>query len=495
MLLADLVATSGAVGATRSRREKAAHLAAALRALGPDEAEAGVAYLSGELRQRQIGVGWAALRTLPPPAVEPSLAVGELDARLAAIGALAGPGSQAARRDALAALLSRATAEEQAFLRALLAGELRQGALAGVMADAVAQATGIPRAVVDRAAMLRGDARAVAALALVGGAEALGAVRLEVGRPVHPMLAATAPDLDAALEKAGGAVAVEAKLDGMRVQVHRDGADVGVFTRTLDDVTARMPGVVAAARALGAHRFVLDGEAMAVRADGRPAAFQVSASAGAQVRPFFFDVLHADGADLLDEPGAVRAAALARLVPQDARVPRAVDDPAAAQARALAAGYEGVVVKALAAPYAAGRRGAGWIKVKPRHTLDLVILAAEWGHGRRHGWLSNLHLGARDPGGGWVMLGKTFKGLTDAMLADQTQALLALETGRDGHVVHVRPELLAEIAFDGVQRSTRYPGGLALRFARVLRHRPDKPAADADTIDAVRAIAARASGH
>ena len=421
-----------------------------------------------------------------------------MDAAFARIGDMRGAGSQAARRDALHELLGRADAAEQDFLTRLLIGDLSQGALAGVMEAAVAKAAGVPAAEVRRALMLSGDLAATAAIALGEGREGLRAVRLQVGRPLAPMLAGTAPAVADALEKTGPA-AVEWKLDGARVQVHRDGEDVAVFTRTLDDVTARVPEVVAAARALPATRLVLDGEAIALQPDGRPHPFQVTASRfGSRsnfelpLSAFFFDVLHADGEDLLDEPLHRRAEALAALAPPDLRVPRTVaEDPDTARRafdEAIAAGHEGVMVKALESPYAAGRRGAAWLKVKPVHTVDLVVLAAEWGHGRRRGTLSNLHLGARD-GDGWAMLGKTFKGLTDKMLAWQTERLLALETGREGHVVHVRPELVVEIAFDGVQVSRRYPSGMALRFARVKRYRDDKPPDQADTVETVRAVA------
>jgi DNA ligase-1 len=382
---------------------------------------------------------------------------------------------------------------EQAFLRALIVGDLRQGALAAVVGDAVARAAGVPVAAVRRALMLRGDLGAVAEAALREGEAGLAAFRLEVGRPLQPMLASTAPDVAAALAKTGPA-AVEWKLDGARVQVHRDGRDVAIFSRTLDEVTARLPEVVEAALALPLRAVVLDGEAIALRDDGRPFPFQVTGSRFASRRggtvpltPFLFDALHLDGEDLLDRPGAERAAALASVVPEPLRVPRG--DGEAMLESALAHGHEGVVVKSLAAPYEAGRRGAAWVKVKPVHTLDLVVLAAEWGHGRRRGWLSNLHLGARS-GDGFVMLGKTFKGLTDALLTWQTEALLAREVRRTAHVVYVRPELVVEIAFDGVQTSPRYPGGVALRFARVLRYREDKTAAEADTLDAVLAFRA-----
>jgi DNA ligase-1 len=496
MLFADLAATSAAVGATRSRKEKAALLGDALRQLALGEVEPGVAYLSGELRQRRTGVGWSALRELPPAAGQPELEVGDVDAALERIAALAGAGSQAARREAVAELMGRATTEEQAFLRALIGGEVRQGALAGVMAEAVAAATGIPRTVVDRATMLRGDARVVAEVALREGQEGLAGFRLQVGRPLGPMLASPSASLEEAMERVGEGL-VDWKLDGARIQVHRDGDDVAIFSRSLDDLTGRLPEVVAAARDLDVRSAVLDGEAIALRPDGRPEPFQVTSSriaAGTPgVVPVLFDVLHLDGEDLLDAPLSRRAEALAAAVPEPLRVPRVpAGDVATAQAHfdaALAAGHEGVVVKALDAPYAAGRRGTGWLKVKPRHTLDLVVLAAEWGHGRRQGWLSNLHLGARAlDGDGYVMLGKTFKGLTDALLAWQTERLQELAVEQRGHTVYVRPELVVEIAFDGVQTSPRYPGGVALRFARVLRYREDKTAGEADDLAAVLAL-------
>ena len=498
--LADLVEASEEVGATRSRLAKVERIAAVLRRLAPEEVAAGVAFLSGELRQRQIGVGWAALRDLPAPAAEPSLTVGEVDAAFERIGGLAGPGSQAARREALAELFARATEPEARFMVRLLGGELRQGALEGVMVQALARAADAPPAAVQRAFMLRGDLAAVAEVVLRDGPSALDRFRLEIGRPVRPMLARPAKDVGEAMERLGEA-AVEWKLDGARVQIHRSGDDVRVFTRTLDDVTARVPEIVEATLALPVRAAVLDGEAIALRPDGRPEPFQVTSSRFAReqrrdvpLNLFVFDVLHADGEDVLDRPGAERAELLADLVPAAQRAPRLIVSDADAADEfledAIARGHEGVMLKALDQPYAAGSRGTGWLKVKPVHTLDLVVLAAEWGHGRRRGRLSNLHLGARDPSGdGFVMLGKTFKGLTDAMLAWQTEKLLELETARDAYTVHVRPDLVVEIAFDGVQTSTRYPGGVALRFARVLRHRPDKSAAEADTLDAV--LAAR----
>ncbi len=506
MLLADLAAASRVVAATTKRTEKVAAVADALRRADADEVAVVVAYLAGELRQRRTGVGWASLRDLPAPAAEPVLGVSEVDRTLASVAALSGAGSQAERARRVTDLFARATEPEQTLLRGLLTGELRQGALEGVMLAAVAVAAGVPQTDVRRAAMLRGAVGPVAEAALAGGTAALEAFRLQVGRPVQPMLASTATDIADALGRLGEA-AVEWKLDGVRVQVHRSGADVSVWTRSLDEITDRVPEVVAAALSLPARELVLDGEAIALRPDGRPRPFQqtgarvasrVDVAAGRSAAPlstFVFDVLHADGEDVLDRAGRDRCAVLERVVPEPLRVPRVVTaDGAQAEAvlaDAVGRGHEGVVVKSLTAPYEAGRRGAGWLKVKPRHTLDLVVLAAEWGHGRRRGLLSNLHLGARDGAGGFVMLGKTFKGLTDVMLAWQTERLLELAVERDDWVVQVRPELVVEIAFDGVQTSSRYPGGMALRFARVLRHRPDKTPAEADTVDAVRAIHAR----
>jgi DNA ligase-1 len=507
--LRDLVETSEAVAAQPARLGKVARLAERLAALGPGEMAPGVAMLAGEPRQGRLGVGWASLRELPLPAPAPTLTVADVDAALDALAAASGPGSQGARRALLDGLMGRATEAEQGFLRRLLLGELRHGALEGVMVDAVARAAAVPVAEVRRALMLRGDLGAVAELAMTSGREGLAGVGLQVGRPIQPMLAQPAPDIASALARIAPA-AVEWKLDGARIQVHRDGGEVGVFTRSLDDVTARLPEVVEAALALPARSAVLDGEVIALRPDGRPHPFQVTASrvgssvgveegrARLPLTPALFDLLHLDGEDLLDRPGAERMAALDALVPEALRVPRTRAEDAEAAAAvleaALARGHEGVMVKSLAASYAAGRRGGGWLKVKPRHTLDLVVLAAEWGHGRRRGTLSNLHLGARGPDGGFVMLGKTFKGLTDAMLAWQTERFLELEVAREAHVVHVRPQLVVEIAFDGVQRSSRYPGGVALRFARVLRYRPDKSPAEADTLDAVRALGAATLG-
>jgi ATP-dependent DNA ligase I len=506
VLLADLVATSAAVAVTRSRLAKVAALADCLRGASLDEIPIAVSYLSGELRQRRTGVGWAALRDVPPPAPVPSLEVVEVDRAFAKLESLSGPGSTAARRVELASLFERATVGEARFLAMLAGGELRQGALAGIVTDAVAAAAGVEPAAVRRAAMLAGDLPAAAQAALTQGAAGLAAFRLEPGRPVQPMLAKTAPSLEAALEALGRA-AIEWKLDGVRVQVHRDGDAVAAFTRTLDPVGERMPEILEAVRTLPVHSVILDGEAIALRPDGRPRPFQETASRAASrgeagalresvpLTPFFFDVLHLDGRDLLDLPASDRLAAIEPLVPAGAWVPRIVTDDAATGRAffdlALARGHEGVVVKSPSAAYEAGRRGAGWLKVKPVHTLDLVVLAVEWGHGRRQGLLSNLHLGARDPDtDGWVMLGKTFKGLTDELLAWQTARLLELEAWRDASTVYVRPELVVEIALDGIQTSSRYPGGVALRFARVIRYRADKRPEEADTIATVRALRA-----
>jgi DNA ligase 1 len=517
VLLVDVARASADVAASSSRLAKTNRIAELLRltADGNDARLPGivVSWLSGELTQRQIGVGWASLRAVPDPAPEPSLTVAAVDARFGDIGATSGKGSQARRAELLAALFGAATDLEQTFLRRLLTGELRQGALVGVMADAVSKAADLPAAAVRRAAMLGGDLPAVAVAALAGGS--LDQFTLRAGTPVGPMLAQTAADVGDALQRLGGTALFEAKLDGARVQIHRVGDAVSIFTRSLDDVTARLPEVVEATLALPVTDLIADAEAIALRPDGRPHRFQVTASrfgrrGGAtgshtqKLSVFFFDLLHVDGVDLLDLPAHERLARLDAIVPATQRVDRLRStDAAAAQAfldATLAAGHEGVMAKSTAAPYEAGRRGAGWLKVKPVHTLDLVVLAVEWGSGRRTGKLSNIHLGALDPENGrFVMLGKTFKGMTDEILAWQTERFLELAdggtdgSGRAGGVVTVRPEQVVEIAFDGLQTSTRYPGGMALRFARVLRYRDDKSAADADTIETVRELYERAN--
>jgi DNA ligase-1 len=503
VLFSEVVAASAAVGATRSRTAKAAALAALLRAAAPAEVEAVTAWLAGEARQGRVGAGWRTLSGIDaPPAAEPTLAVERVDTTLDALAATAGTGSAKRRAELLRSLFAAATSDEQRFLTMLLGGELRHGALEGVMLEAVAAAADVPAAVVRRAFMLSGRLPETARLALDGGAAALKAVTLQVGRPVRPMLASPGDSLDAALAALGADVTVEYKLDGARIQVHRDGDEVGVWTRTLREITAGVPELVAQVRALPGHAFVLDGETLALDDDGRPRPFQDTMSRFGSdgdeqtlLSPFFFDLLHLDGTDLIDEPLSTRLDALAGLLAghpalQMPGVRRPTPEQAATVLDdALTAGHEGVVVKALDAPYAAGRRGKAWQKVKPVHTLDLVVLGAEWGYGRRTGSLSNIHLGARDPDGGApIMVGKTFKGMTDELLAWQTATFPGLTRAEDGHAVLLRPELVVEIALDGAQRSPRYPGGVALRFARVVRYRPDKTPAEADTIDAVRAL-------
>lgn len=510
VLFSELADTSRRVAATSGRSEKVAALADVLGRAERDEIEAAVAFATGATRHGRIGVGWATIAdVLPPPAREASLTVADVDRAIGDLAAIRGPGSAAARRDRLADLLGRATDAEQEMIRSILGGELRQGALDGVVAAAVARAAGVPVDAIRRAAMFAGSLPIAAGTALTGGRPAaaqaaLAAIGLTPSTPVQPMLAAAASDVGAALADTGPA-SVEWKLDGARVQAHRADGVVRLFTRNLNEVTDRLGGVVDAVQALPGGDLVLDGEVLGIADDGTPRRFQdtmgdFGAEAdggrrGSGLRAFFFDVLHAGG-PVVDLPLAERRALLAELVPADGRLPSVITaDPAEAQRfldGALAAGHEGVMVKALDAPYDAGRRGGAWRKVKPVHTFDLVVLAAEWGHGRRRGWLSNLHLGARGDDGEFVMVGKTFKGLTDELLRWQTERFLALAigegTGGDRHVVHVRPEQVVEIAVDGVQVSSRYPGGVALRFARVRRYRDDKSPREADTIDQVRAL-------
>jgi DNA ligase 1 len=505
VLLSRLAATRTALAATRSRNAKRDLIAEVLRDASADDVEIVVAYLSGGLRQRRTGVGWRTLQQAPPPAAEPSLTVAEVDAAFAAMAEMGGPGSSSARTAAVRDLFARATTEEQQFLFGLVSGELRQGAMEAAVQDGLAVAYAVPLTAVRRAAMLRSSTVAAAAVLLEGGLPALEAVGLQVGTAIQPMLAASAPDPTGGVAKTRLPVLVDHKLDGVRVQVHRDGDAVRIFTRSLDDITARLPGVVEVVRALPQSRLVLDGEVLAMGADGRPEVFQVVASrtmsevdpAGPApdnpLRVFFFDLLHADGQDLLDTPLQDRLTVMRDVLPEALTVPRQVcgteDEVRDRFSAAVADGYEGVVIKNLSAPYAAGRRDAAWVKIKPRHTFDLVVTAAEWGHGRRQGWLSNLHLAAPDPETGeLVMLGKTFKGLTDELLTWQTKRFLELEVSRDRYTVYLEPSTVVEIACDGLQISSRYPGGVALRFARVLRYRPDKTAAEADTIATVKAV-------
>ena len=505
MLLEALVQTSNAVSGTASRSQKTALLAELLARLDPDEVKLGVAYLSGELPQGRLGLGYATLgATEAPPAPTASLTLRELDERLSELLACKGSGSGKRRAELVGRLFSASTHAEQEFLKRLLLGELRQGALEGVVLDAVAQAFDVPAERLRRAVMLSGDLAETAAVARREGAAGLSAFALELFRPLAPMLAQSAANVTEALD-ALGAAHFEHKLDGARVQVHKDEARVLVYTRSLHEVTPRVPEVVELVRRLPARTLVLDGEVLGMRSDGRPVSFQETMRRfGSKeqtenlrrelpLSAFFFDVLHADGVDLLDRPLSARSEALASIVPSGERVARLeTNDPAAAErflAEAIALGREGVMAKAASAPYEAGRRGAAWLKVKPVHTLDLVVLAAEWGSGRRHGKLSNIHLGARDPAtASFVMLGKTFKGMTDAMLVWQTERFLELTLGREGHIVHLRPEIVVEVAFDGVQKSSQYPGGVALRFARVRRYRTDKRADQADTIESVRRL-------
>jgi DNA ligase-1 len=506
--LTELVDTSAGVAQVSGRLEKIRRLADLLTRLAEPEIEPAVAFLSGTTRQGRIGVGYAAIRAASDvaPAATPSLEISEVDAAFGALVAVAGKGSGAERTRLLRALFGRSTAAEQDFLRRLLFGELRQGALEGVLIEAIARAGRVDAARVRRAAMMAGDLGPVARAALTTGNDALDAFAVQLMRPVRPMLAESGDSVGDAIDQLGDA-AIEYKVDGARVQVHKSGDDVAIFSRTLNDVTASAPEIVALVRAAPARELVLDGEAIALRPDGTPHPFQITMRRFGRTRdvdrgraelpltPFFFDCLYADGGVLLDEPLERRIQALDDIV-GPLVIPRIVRPSAEAAERfardALARGHEGVMAKALAAPYAAGRRGASWLKVKTARTLDLVVLAAEWGHGRRHGWLSNLHLGARDPGtNGFVMLGKTFKGMTDEMLTWQTDRLLSLEIARDDYTVHVRPELVVEVAFNDIQTSPVYPGGLALRFARVKRYRTDKSVVDADTIETVRAIANR----
>jgi DNA ligase-1 len=502
MLLSEIVVATQAVAATSSRLQKVALLADVLRGLDEPEIAPAIGFLTASPRQGRVGVGWRGLAGLAVDhADEPALTVLDLDAALDGLAATAGTGSADARRRALEALARRATAHEWDFAARVMLGELRTGALEGVLLDAIARAAERDVAIVRRAAMLSGDLGETARIALGGPAEQLAAIGLRVGRAVQPMLASTAQSVTEALATLGREASVEYKLDGARIQVHRDGDDVRVYTRSLADVTHRVPELVEAVRALPVERAILDGETLALDDDGAPRPFQDtmarfgSQAAAIALRPWFFDILHVDGRDLLDEPLRARIETL-EAVAGPLRMPGLVTaDPQAAEdfARAaLAAGHEGVMVKDLDSPYTAGRRGRGWVKVKPVLTFDLVVLAVEWGSGRRTGLLSNLHLGARDPEGefgepgGFVMVGKTFKGLTDATLRWQTEHFPTIETRRTAHAVHVRAETVVEIAIDGVQRSSRYPGGVALRFARVKAYRPDKPSAEADTIGALR---------
>lgn len=509
--LSGIAAVSQSVGATRSRTAKVRALAEGLRQLHTEELALGVLYLSGEVRQPKLGLGGAQLRHVleTPAATQVSLTLLEVDAALERLAGCSGTGAAARRAAILDQLFRQATTAEQEYLLRLLSGELRQGALAGLMIDAIAAATEIPVAEIRRASMYT-DLGTLARVAESEGAAALQQFQLHVLTPVAPMLAQTAADVAEALQQLGGTCAIEWKVDGARVQVHKAGEQVRVFTRGLNEVTAAVPEVVEIVSALPAKQLVLDGETVALDAAGRPRPFQVTMRRFgrkldvAQLRVqlplhvYFFDCLLLDEQLLIEQPARVRWSALDSVLQSQLRTPRVlVSDVARAQdfyTAALAAGHEGVMAKSLDAPYEAGNRGAGWLKIKRVHTLDLVVLAAEWGHGRRTGTLSNLHLGARDPAGGYVMLGKTFKGLTDELLKWQTAELLAREDRRDRWTVYVRPELVVEIAFNDIQASSQYPGGFALRFARVKGYRSDKGPEAVDTIDTIRQLYARQSG-
>ena len=507
-MFAHLVAVSQRVGATTARLAKVRELAACLRGVEPSEIDTAVHYLSGEIPQGRFGIGYATLRKASEQggvAATATLTLGDVDRSLAEVAALRGSGSATKRTAALQALFARATRDEQEFLIRLLAGELRQGALEGVMVDAIASASAVPIEQIRRAAMYAKNLGAVARAALTEGTAALAQFQLEPLSPIAPMLAQTAADVGEALSQLGGEVAFEWKMDGARIQLHKVDESVRIYTRSSNDVTAAVPEIVEMAQRLPAREMILDGEAIAFTASGRPHAFQVTMRRFGRkldveklrselpMQAFFFDCLHFEGESFTGRPARERFAALSRAVPAESIIPRLITSSAAAAQNfydaALAAGHEGLMAKSLAAPYEAGNRGASWLKIKRAHTLDLVVLAAEWGHGRRTGKLSNLHLGALDPATGeYVMLGKTFKGLTDALLEWQTKELQAREIRNDGFTVYVRPELVVEIAFSDLQASPRYPGGLALRLARVKRYRDDKRVADADTMETVRKI-------
>jgi DNA ligase-1 len=509
MRLADVVATSRSVARASARLEKIELLAALLSRVPPHELDIAIALLSGTLRQGRVGLGGAVLYAkAPEPSPEPHLEIGAVDLALEQIKRVSGSGAGEARARLLAELLARATRDEQAFLVSVIGGELRQGALEGVLVEAVARAARLPAARIRRASMLAGGLIKIGRAAILEGATALDRLEVQPFHPLQPMLADAAPDLGGALDSLGEAV-LEYKLDGARIQVHKADDEVRIYSRSLREVTDAVPEVVDIVRQMQPRSLILDGEVVAFRADGRPHPFQVTMRRFGRrldvkglrqslpLSPSFFDCLYVDGQPVIDEPLSGRAVLLARAAPARVVVPRLVtadvSDADAFLARALAEGHEGLMAKAPASPYAAGRRGQAWLKIKQPHTLDLVILAVEWGSGRRRGTLSNLHVGARD-GGGFVMLGKTFKGLTDDMLAWQTKRLLELEVARDRHIVVVRPELVVEIAFDDIQESSQYPGRLALRFARVRRHRPDKAASSADTFEMVQALYQQMTG-
>ncbi|HXO84629.1 MAG TPA: ATP-dependent DNA ligase [Gemmatimonadales bacterium] len=486
MLLQSLVSCSNQVAATSGRLAKIKLLADLLRQASPEEMELAIGYLSGTTRQAKVGVGWATLQAAKESGVRsPELAITDVDHVLERISKTSGKGSATEKKKLLRGLFARATAEEQDFLFRLITGELRQGALEGIMVEAVAKARDLPANEVRRAMMVAGDLRAVAK-------GDLASFKIELFRPIKPMLSKTATDVEEALGELGPA-SFEYKLDGIRIQVHKNAHEVRIFSRTLNDITSELPTVVDISKKVDMNDVILDGEAIVLGAENRPVRFQETMKGLGGGIPFFFDILYLDGTALLDQPYSTRAKILAEHIPESQRPPRLVTaDATQAQEffeAAIAAGQEGLMAKGLESKYEAGRRGGAWFKIKRANTLDLVVLAAEWGHGRRRGKLSNLHLGARDPiNGGFVMLGKTFKGMTDELLAWQTTKLQALKIRESGITVYVRPELVVEIAFNGLQDSSHYPGGLALRFARVIRYRDDKKPEEADTIETVRKL-------
>jgi DNA ligase-1 len=510
MLLAEVAGVSRAVAKTSRRLEKIERIANLLKRLPPEEAEIAVAFLSGAVRQRRMGVGYATVRdALVPPAGSPTLEITETDRLLEELSAVQGSGSEQRRRELLSNLFARATGDEQRFLVGLLTGELRQGALAGIMIDALAKATGISSERIRRAAMTAGGAIALARPLFEDGLSSIERLEIQLFSPVQPMLAQTAEDVQDALDELGEA-ALEYKFDGARVQAHKSGDTVRIYSRRLNEVTGAIPEIAEQVRGLPAKELILDGEVLSLDARGRAQPFQTTMRRFGRkldvdklrqelpLRSYWFDLIYLDGSPLIDEPQQRRFNELERIAPAEAVVPHlATGDRARAEEflrAALASGNEGIMAKARAGAYSAGRRGQNWLKIKQERTLDLVILAAEWGHGRRSGWLSNLHLGARDlEKGGFAMLGKTFKGLTDDMLAWQTAELLKREIARDHSTVYVEPTLVAEIAFNEIQASPRYASGLALRFARVRRYRPDKSASEADTLQTVQKLAAAAA--
>jgi DNA ligase-1 len=512
MKLAEIVETSRRLSGTRSRLEKMALLGDALARAPLDEVPLVVSCLSGTLPRGRFGIGYAALQEMRRivSASEPSLELRDVDALFEELERVVGAGSGAVRLGILRGLFRRATETEQDFLARFLLEDLRQGSLEGVMLEAIGRTAGTPADLVRRAFMVSGNLGLVARTALAEGASGLARFQLELFHPLKPMLAQTAGSLEEALSTLGTA-ALEFKLDGARIQVHKADGEVRIYSRQSNDVTPACPEIAERIRGVSAKGLILDGEAIAFDPEGRPHPFQttmrrfgrkldVAALRSAlPLTSVYFDCLFLDGADLTSRPGSERFEALRRTLSHDLVIPRLVtsdlEEARSFVQKALDAGHEGIMAKSLDAPYEAGSRGKAWLKLKTAETLDLVVLAAEWGSGRRRGWLSNLHLGARDPStGGFVMLGKTFKGMTDEILAWQTKKLQEIATEKSDWVVRVRPELVVEIAFNDIQKSPHYEGGLALRFARLKAYREDKRPEEADTIETVREIYRRRTG-